>query len=432
LLFFAAISIFGAHGVFNDSPRATWILSLFVNIIFIYRVRRVLPVVMMLLFNLMFVVYAIPHVFFDVSLASMPMPEGRFFLTQVLWQINLMLVVIMLWWVAYSPKHSVVESFTDIFNKMKIPKAPIIFYGLMFVTLVCIFFIKGSIIYGVENSYNRYVENLSEGNGLSEYLLVLFFLSALLCKSSFQKYIWYLIFFLFSIKLFFLGLRVSMLMGIILALWFTEMRFSFGKVVLTFLLGFFVLSFIGLLKVTEDPAYILSSLFYEMHGDYVVSHHGNVLWGSSDILGLLKAGVIDFQGRMDLLFYFILNSVTPSSLVTALQGGQNFAVSLQASGYTSGGGHATTYAYISMGIAGIILFSSLFGAAGTLSLSKSKGFLVNAVRCWFLMTLVTFPRWLSYDIGNFFFRLPLYTAIGYLLIVFVDDTMRSRKRFINA
>jgi hypothetical protein len=70
----------------------------------------------------------------------------------------------------------------------------------------------------------------------------------------------------------------------------------------------------------KNPQYILSSLGYEIVGNYVVSHQGSVLWSSSVRLSFLSDGVIDFQVRADILCYLILNIFTPSSWAIALQG----------------------------------------------------------------------------------------------------------------
>jgi hypothetical protein len=59
---------------------------------------------------------------------------------------------------------------------------------------------------------------------------------------------------------------------------------------------------------------------------------------------------------------------------------------------------------------------------------RRRGLLIDEIRCWFLMTLVTFPRRISYDIGNFLFRLPIYASIGYVMIVLSVRAVGGRQR----
>ena len=383
----------------------------------------------MSLFNFLFVLYAVPHIFFGVDIVNMPIEEGRVFLAQVLWQIGLMLVVMTLWLSKAARASLGRSSPVGLFESVYRPKAAAVFYALMLIILIAVlFFIKGDIIYGGEDSYIRYAENLRSVSGLPEYLLVLFFLSALLRRNGLQKAVWYIVLLIFSIKVFLLGFRITLLMSSLLALWFSGVKLSPARLITVFIFGFFMFSILGLLKTRVDFDFILSGLFFEMQNGNLVSHHGNVLWASSVILELLHNGYIDLYQRLDFLFFLIINTLVPSSVIPKLTGTDRPSDWLQALAPTGGGVHAATFAYLTMGVFGVVLISSYFGAAGALALSRRRGLLIDAIRCWFLMTLVTFPRWISYDIGNFLFRLPIYASIGYVMIVLSVRAAGGRQR----
>jgi hypothetical protein len=420
------ISVIGTLGLLGDYPVIAWIFSLFAHFLAIYYVRNFAPLVILLLFNLLFVIYAIPHIFFGVNIVSMEIEKGLPFLTQVLWQISLFISVFcFVLKLGGGLNATGGASYVQVLNRINMPFSSVLFYVIgFFILIAIIFLIRGDVIYAHESTYQAYYNNLRKISGLPEYLLILFFLSACLARGRFKRGVWYVIWAVYSIKMTLLGLRVPVLMSSILAFWFLGVRISIGKTVGLFIAGFIIFSVLGLIKETQSSEYIMESLLFETHDGNLVTHHGNVLWASTVMLDLLDSGEIDLNRRASLLGYQLMSSIVPSKIVDALLEMTPLSVWLQSEGYSSGGGHFTTLIYISSGTLGIVLMAILFAKAGLIALSPSKGMAESVIRSWFLMTLITFPRWISYDFSNFFFRLPIYVAIGFLLIKLVEFSLQ--------
>jgi len=429
---FVLFGSFGAVGFLNGYPVIAWICGILIHYYALKESRTMIPVMVLLLFNSLFFVYATPHVFWDIDLIYMPISVSRPYITQTLWQIGLMVSVIMFCGKLLKHKTYPFISFADITSNMQKPRSAFCFYLIM--TAICIaaiFFIKGENILGKIDSYSLYVENLSGGSGLPEYLLIAFFWAALLINTKMQKIVWYCVIMLYVVLLLSFGLRVVALMGAIMTLWFSALRLSPRKTILVFVMGYFLFALFGLLKISTQSDYLLSSIFYETNEENIVSHHGNVLWASSQMLSLIDQNIIDFKSRADFLTYLSMNSVIPSSIVQKIQGGYLGSV-LQQGGYTSGGGHAATYAFVALSFPGIVLFGGIIGLGSIFALSGRRGLFADSVRCWFMFTLITFPRWISYDLGNFFLRLPLYAAFGYAILIILTRSQHTSKAESNA
>jgi hypothetical protein len=415
-----ATALVGSTGLLNGFPRASWLATLVIACVAIATSRAVLPLTIIMLFNFLFSLYAVPHVFFEIDIVTMPLREGLPYLTQSSWVIALFVAVLMLWIANLDGKEVRFGSFEQLTRSLKLPPATGFFGGLLCLLLVSIAFgIKGQAVVGVEGGYSIYTQNLSQGSGLPEYLLVPLFVSGLLVRGPAQRLLWFLVLGFFVIKLSVLGLRVVALMGMLMGAYFTPVRLTFKRVLLVFFMGYLLVALLGLLKGGLGSEEIMTSLFFELHGDTVVSHHSNVLWASSSMLSLIDQGVIDLARRVSLMLYYAANSLIPSGLLQRWAGEAYFGSWLQEQGYTSGGGHAAVYAYVAAGIPGVLFIGSLLGWALKKSVSGRTGPGTGFVRCWFMMTLVTFPRWISYDLGNFLFRLPLYAAILYAIMMFL-------------
>jgi hypothetical protein len=411
----SVVSLFGSSGLLNEFYTFGLLVTAFINVFAIYHSRFFPPLTFILLFNFLVTFYAIPHFFFEVSIVNIPARDGLPYLTQALWNSGLFFSVFMVWLTSIKRDNRIDHAFTRIVSKLQFPKSPVIFNILISIILVATTFgIRGAFVLGVDDGYSSYVDNLQGASGLQEYLLVLFFISGALIKTRLQKIVWFIVLAIFVVKLSLVGLRIVALMGLLLGLWFSGARVSIKQTIIVFVSGFFLMSLLGLLK---SGSFDLANLFFELHGDNFVSHHGNVLWASTAMLQLIDRGVIDFSIRFDLLAYYSLNSLIPSGLLQEFFGQSYFGSWLQENGYTSGGGHAATYLYVAGGSLSIVLVSSLWGFAFKVATSSNTSSPAVFLRCLFLMTLITFPRWISYDIGNFLFRLPIYTSLITVFII---------------
>jgi hypothetical protein len=423
------LAMLGSTGMLNDYAKLCWCITTYICFAAVLESHFLPPLTLILLFNFLFCIYSIPHVWFEVDLVSIPIKEGLPFLTQCNWIIALFISCLTLWISKDTKKRIETISYTKLCDRQQILKAPEVFYLLLVATiLVIIFGIRGNVVLGIEGGYDVYMNNLSGGSGIQEYLLVPFFVAGLLIRTRFQRILWYIVISFFIIKLSLLGLRVVALMGMIMALWFSRIDISFKRMVYFFVFGYIIVSFLGLLKGGMGSEEVLTSLFFEMHGESVVSHHSNVLWASSAMLKLIDLGVIDVYRRSELLFYYLANTLIPSGFLQGSLGQISLGSWLQEKGYSSGGGHAAVYSFVAAGIPGVLVFSSLLGWSINRSISTKSDILSNGIRCWVMMTFITFPRWISYDIGNFYFRLPLYAAIVFIFLVSMRRHSTSKKQ----
>lgn len=414
----AAFCTLGSYGLFNNLPIASWAANLFLIIATIYTVRNNSLLTTITLFNLLFNLYAFPYIFLQINLVSLGNKEAVPFLTQVLW-------IISLFWATFclslqaSVKNKNSYGFTDFQKTLNIPKSDAIFIPLVILAVFCgIFLIKGEVVIGVEGGYSAYTENLQQSSGIQEYLIIPLLLAGLTAKSTTRRILLYIVCTGIAVKLSLVGMRIVALMYLLLILWFLSPKLSWKSIIAGFFLGFIAFSILGLLKnaVTFDE--MLASIFFEVHGDTVVSHHGNVLWASSTMLKLIDEGILDISIRLQLLTYYIFNTIVPSGILQ--HNIQNLSGWLQDSGYTSGGGHAAVFTYVAGTSLGTIAFACIFSKICNVALAGKESIANDCLRIWYMMIMITFPRWISYDLGNFFFRLPIYAIVAYIVIHIVN------------
>lgn len=407
------IALIGSLGIFNEFPQISFFITFAIVALSIKKSKNFAPVLIILIFNSLFFLYSIPVIFFGFNLINYTSEEASYLLTQYFWIVALFLSSFLLG--CGNNKNN--RSYLDIAKSLKIPDSDIIFYIfatiLFFVTWQ---FITGSIVIGNNSSYSEYLDNLDSISGIPEYALLILFLSGAMATSSTRRCIWYALGLFFVIKTSLLGLRIVSLMGGLTMIWLSGFnprgRYVFGL----FIIGFLAFSALGLLKggsgIGDDPM----ALLFETHGNNAVSHHINVNWASASMLDLINQGLIIFDQRLDLVVYYSFNTLVPSSLVKSAMGGGYLADWLQSNGYTSGGGHIAVYAFVAAGPFFVALLGWMFGAGLKNSQSSADTISAQFFRCWFLVILITFPRWISYDLGNFFFRLPIYGAVIYIFL----------------
>ncbi len=422
------LSVIGSAGFLNEFPTLGWLSNAVISILVLRLSRFLPPLTLVLLFNFLFCLYLIPNFFFEVDIVTLNIGEGLPYLSQSLWVISLFLSTLALWISGLNKSASQVAPYPDLMSKIDFPKSDGIFYILMaLLFLVTLFGIRGNIVLGADDGYQKYIDNLQNASGLQEYMLVPFFVSAFFIRSRIQKIIWFAVLFIFISKLTLIGLRIVALMGMVMAVWIYGLRINFRTLVLSFIFGYIFVSFLGLLKGGVSSEDIAGSLIFEMHGDTVVSHHSNVMWASSVMLKLIDENVIDFSRRLDLFIYYLGNTIIPSSILQSAFDQPYMGTWLQDSGQSSGGGHAAVYAFVAGGACGVIGLASILGWAVRRSVSAKRDVVSQYTRCWLMLVLITFPRWISYDIGNFFFRLPIYAVLMFGFIKTMEYSVRMLK-----
>lgn len=433
VLCLALISGIGSTGLLAEYGFLAWVFCLVTSTYAVYVSRRLIPLTLPFLFNLLFVAYAIPHFFFEIDIGFLPIATGEKYLAQAMWLISLFSSIVLIWISRIGEQGEGRRSFVDIRDAMRPPRSSFVFYSLAIIWMASIIFgIQGGNVLGADGGYGIYLENLGLNSGLPEYLLVIVLLSGLFIRTRMQQLIWYLVLIVFVLKLSMVGLRVVALMAIICGLWFLPVKYNLKKVLIVFFSGFVFFSLLGLLKGQAiNWSSFLAAMLFEIHGDTLVSHHSNVLWASSQMLLLIDEGVLGIDKRIELLTYYLANILVPSSIIQSALGEPYLGTWLQQQGYSSGGGHVAVYSYVAGGIPGVVLVASVVGYGIRTLLSVRRGWLANFIRIWMMVVLITFPRWISYDLGNFLFRLPVYAAIIYTLLLMISAT-KARKKYVEA
>jgi len=313
---------------------------------------------------------------------------------------------------------SSIYSFAEVAALLRTPQSTALFFLCLFCILIVTFvLLKGAIVVGSDSGYADYIDNLDANSGVAEYSLIIVFVSFLFVRNRMQRLIWRIVVLAFIIKLALIGFRVVALMATLALFYSFDFKPKAKLLGAFFVLGFFLFSLLGILKEGQQSVdEIFSSLLFAMHGDNAVSHHINVLWASAKLILLVDIGEIDAYRRIYFLFYLLVNSLIPAGLIVELSGVPYLGTWLQQSGNSSGGGHISSFLFVAGGPILVLTFGYLFGLFFRIALSNRHGLVVNFVRAFFLMTLLTFPRWISYDIGNFLLKLPNYAAF---LIVFI-------------
>lgn len=421
-----AICLIGAHGLLNSFETLAWLANLIIITASIYASRKNSPVVVIILFNLIFNFYALPYIFFPINLVSLSSEQARPYLSQTLW-------IISLFWSTFSlfinKKNNAAPhyGFAEFQKTISTPVSDTIFFSLIGLLLFsAIFLIKGEVVIGVEGGYSTYTQNLQHSSGIQEYLIIPLVIAGITAKDKLRRIILYITCAAIAAKLSLVGMRIVALMYFLLILWFISPKLTWKSILPGFFLGYTAFSALGLLKGSVNYEEIMTSLFFEMHGDTVVSHHGNVLWASSVMLKLINEGILDASTRFQLLIYYILNTFTPSGILQ--QAIPNLASWLQEAGYTSGGGHVAVFTYVAGGGFGTIFIAYIFAYLCNQALSEKRKLTTDCIRIWYMVVIITFPRWVSYDLGNFFFRLPIYAIIFFVAIHIANHAGLSTRR----
>jgi hypothetical protein len=296
----------------------------------------------------------------------------------------------------------------------------------------CLFF-KGENIFASNNSYAAYVNNLTNENGLPEYLLIFVFLGLMI--KTVRRHTWLLSrlsFVFYAYNLIVMGYRVQLLMLFLLFFSFSiESKINKRLILPLFVVGFCAFSLLGYLKDGGlDESFMIQRVFFDDSPGFVLSHHTGVIYSSLAILANVDSGWISGYDKFMNGMGLFLNSVIPSGVVNSIIPQANMAIFVKSHAQTAGGVYAPIVFYTLFGYLGVYVFGVLVAALFFFASLKSYSIPLSSIdvpppfrrRKYFLsvaavFVFVTFPRWVSYDVGNFLFRLPIYLLI---IIAFIE------------
>lgn len=279
------------------------------------------------------------------------------------------------------------------------------------------FGVEGENVLGADAPYQAYIRNLENQSGLPEYLIAFSLWPTLLLRGTKWRWVPVLLAGLLAVKLLLLGFRVQILMLALLGYYVTVERRVGPFAILGFMgLGFGFAALLGYLKEGGEGDFI-DMVFNASHG-FVLSHQTGVLYSSLAILGAAQEGVLTAGDTVTSALGALMNTVVPSGLIKPLLPGFNLASHIQNYYPTPGGVLFPVPFYVWLGAPGPFLLGAAFGRVPSLIAAIAGRVTEGSVFTGtFIATLfVTLPRWVSYDVGNFLFRLPLMVAAGALLL----------------
>lgn len=297
----------------------------------------------------------------------------------------------------------------------------VIYSFLICVIIVSALSFRGVNIFTAPNPYLAYVDNLSVESGLPEYLLVILFLAIMfLPKARLARMMLAAACMVYTYKLLVLGYRVQLLMALlVLFVSFGELKLKRHYALFAFFLGFVVFSFLGYIKDGGISELSLADVFFDTSPGFVLSHHTGVIYSSLAVLGESGKGSIPLYDQLMSALGLLLNSIVPSAIVNEHIPQANLGLYVRSLTDTAGGiyapvvFHVTTFSYIgplAFGFAVGWLFNSA-ASVRQLHMNVRVSRRSMCLALFAIMIFSTFPRWVSYDIGNFMLRLPLYLII---------------------
>lgn len=396
-------------------------LVVLISTIVLFNVSRIPALQLILCFCYLFPFYTLAYTNFGFSISDYSRFQTEYLFSQFLFVHSLFFSGI-----AIAIKSS--KSVVYLSSSIKKYRNDYVFYASLIMILTGCFLFRGVNIFTTSNPYEAYVNNLSVESGLPEYLLVIIFLSFLF-KPPFKasSFVFFVVVSFYCYKLITLGYRVQFLMAFLLVFILLFEKFLKKYYALfCFFVGFIVFSSLGYLKDGGLNNFDLAHLIFDTSPGFVLSHHTGVIYSSLAILGNIELGLITLLDRLYSNLGILLNTLVPSGIVNTSIPQSNMSIYVKSLTDTAGGVYAPLVFHVSFfPYVGPLLFGFLIGRLFTFSSNYSSFSLYSENKFLNLSNLngyyvtfifATFPRWVSYDIGNFLFRLPLYMLL--LILVY--------------
>lgn len=392
--------------------RLLLIYALSINVIILFKHKKNTAIYIIFFMFLSVILYLIPTYFFGIPLSEFRKYNRQYLFDKTLFIQTFFLVCFYIF--SYTGKE-----YYPIRLHIKRYNSSIVFWSLFGVTMFSILFLfKGNIMLGKTNAYAIYKNNLMVESGLPEYLIIFLIIMFIFGKSKYKNCALIIITLLYTAKLVLLGYRVQSLAALLFIYFaFFDGKFKQSVVVGGSMIGMIAMLIFGKVK---DGIYdfSLDKLFFDAGYGFVMSHQTNMYYSSTVYLGFIEDGILNLKTRMVSSIGFILNTIIPSKYIKAFIPEGQLAV--WGHNYTpyGGGGLPAVYFYVWFGIMGVLILAiglSKIIKATSLRDSRKKHSVLHDIMA--LTIIITSPRWIFYDPGNFLFRIPIYIIILYVLIL---------------
>lgn len=265
-------------------------------------------------------------------------------------------------------------------------------YAIILLLVTLLSLRQGQNVLSSDNSYVLYKENLDSINSLPLYLILLLVFYPIICVWNQRNRVIFVIL-LLTVTFFCISRGVRMVLApvIILAyMVFFEGKLSRKSFLTLLAIGYVFLIFVNALKMNMDMQ--MSMLFSEGSDNVIISHHADNLYVAASGFGLINEGVISFFDRLLLCLGFISEMIVPPSIIPDEY---KFPHIININSSTGGGGLFITGSFLMWGYLGPFLFGYLY--TNILISSYVRKILNTGLVIVCIVTIVYFPRWMSYD-----------------------------------
>ncbi len=367
------------------------------------------------LYLFIYVLYFIPYFYQGMDLSEWTEYQNSYYFNLTIYQFYIFYLGLCI-----GASYPMNENKRILINKISFESSPL---NIFFYSILLLFIIKSVLNIGVNvldstNPYEAYIENLDNSSSLPLFAIVFIFILYVNIKNKYLKTLFLCI--CFSILLYHnitRGFRI-LIPIIILCIFISkfELKWKTSSLLIMFCLGFAGLILLNNLKNGDN--FSLNTLFSEEGNNFILSHHADSLYGSACMNGVIIEGELTIIDRFKLLMGFILESIVPPSLLPI---DMKYPLFINELTITGGGGLCPTGCYVMGGYPLTLLFPILYVRFINYCYKED---ISPYIKFAGIITLILFPRWISYDF-HVILRIPIIACT----ILFLLSKLKSEELF---
>ncbi|ODY28184.1 hypothetical protein BBM21_16045 [Vibrio parahaemolyticus] len=390
---------------FNGNSNLIWLLVLAINVIYLERFVKAIPLFIMFLFFFLYTV-ELRNYFINGYYIS------AWFSFQNAYYLNKAMVLNGFFLVSFGSVLYNVRSF----NNFSIKSSPdrVVFYVSLLLFVICTTYgLSGDTVFTT-----KYGAGEINKSPLFEYSLAVLFVSIIHCnRSKLQMVLLYTCVLYYCLKSTIYGGRVEVIQIVLLfSYFFTNFfkKWSLKRLYISIFLSMALILIVG--KIRHDPTLIINlvndplSIFFQkpLEGRSIVStNYGDVLQSSARMIGLSETGHWSLGFRLESFLSYLFNIFLYG---TEAKSYSNLALLDQKTFGAGGGGLISAYFYVWLGWFGPIIAGTIIGYVIRYASHSRNNYIIVYAFC----ILFTFPRWYAYTpIG--FTKLCLITTMLYFV-----------------
>ena len=303
----------------------------------------------------------------------------------------------------------------------------IIFYLNIFICLFIAFFSKSGESIFSSGGYGQTEINNLGGFAIGEYFLIFFLIAYKFSGYSKLKNKILLsvgLIYIFESLLFGLRNELIQLSILIFFLYYKEKRKN-GLYLFLILFGLYFSSLFSILR-SDPKSFFQNSIvenfsiinFFNNNNETYISHQGDVVHSSSRLINFRDNNLVPNSIIYSSSLLFFSSSIIPQKYMPEQA---NMAAYKQDEFPVGGGGNIFAYFYFWFSYPGVIIIALFIGVI----LRYFPKYINTQYSAYFILTLVTFPRWFSYTPINLF-KLSFYGLIIYFFFTLIDKEIKKQ------